>query len=705
MKSKEQSTVVMKMSLKTPENPPIATRVESISSAHGEQWVDYYAWMRADNWQEAIKDPAKLPTPIVDYLKAENEYYNQATTDLAPLHDELIAEIQGRMAENIESIPVRDGSYKYRFCYVGNAEHQIHVRTDLNGDFEEIVFDVNTEANSFEYFDLGQLNHSPDHSKLLWTCDTSGAEFYTLYIRDIATGLDKDYVIENVGTAIWGDDHTVFYTRLNSSYRELQVYKHVLDSNPEHDVLVFNEVDKRFGCSVYRSLSRNYIFIHTSTYDQDEFWFIPVNDLNAPPTLVQERMAGLEYNVVSDQSDRFIITTNANGAIDWKLVETPVNAMSMEHWTDLVAHQAGQMIEDVVVFQDWIVWLETVNALPQIAYMDKNGSIKRVMFDEEAYSLNMYSQLDYQAQSLVFEYSSPTTPTETYEFNLQTGERVLLKRQLILSGHNPKDYVTRRFAVESHDGAQVPVTLLYRHDTPIDGTAPALLHGYGSYGSSTYAEFASARLSLVDRGFVYAIAHVRGGSEKGRAWYENAKLERKTNSFHDFIAVGDALVSQGFCDAGKIVSLGESAGGLLVAASMNMKPELFAGVIALVPDVDVLNLMLDDTLPGVVDHWPEWGNPIKSKVAFDSIRSYSPYENTKAVAYPALYVTAGVSDSRVVYWLPARWVAKIRSLKTDNNVVLFKTDMQSGHFGNTGRFAGIDDAARMYAFAISVTTD
>ena len=692
------------MSLKTPENPPIATRVESVSSAHGEQWIDYYAWLRADNWQEAIEDPTQLPAPIANYLKAENEYYDQATADLAPLHDELITEIRSRTAEKIDSVPMPDGPYKYSFRFVENAEHLLRVRTDLNGDFEEIVFDVNAEASNFEYFDLGVLSHSPDHSTLLWSSDTSGAEFYTLHIRDIATGLDKDYAIENVGTATWADDQTVFYTRRNSARRELQVYKHVLGSNPEHDVLVFNEVDERFGCSVCRSRSRDFIFIQTSTYDQDEWWFIPINNLNAPPTLIQARMERLEY-YVGHQGDRFIIHTNANGATDWKIVETPVNATSMEHWTDLVAHQAGQMIDNVAVFQDWIIWLEIVNALPQIACMDKNGSIKRVTFDEEAYSLSLYSQREYQAQSFVFYYSSPTTPTEFYEFNLQSAERVLLKRQFIPSGHNPKDYVTRRFTVESHDGAQVPVTLLYRHDTPIDGTAPALLYGYGSYGSSTYAEFEHDRLSLVDRGFVYAIAHVRGGSEKGCAWYEDSKLERKTNSFHDFIAVGDALVAQGFCAADKIVSLGESAGGLLVAASMNMKPELFAGVIAVVPDVDVLNLMLDDTLPGIPDHFALWGNPIESKAAFHSIRSYSPYENTKAVAYPALYVTAGVSDPRVVYWQPAKWVANIRSLKTDNNIVLFKTNMQSGHFGKTGRFAGIDDVARMYAFAISVTTD
>lgn len=691
--------------LKTPANPPIAARVESVCAAHSEQWVDHYAWLRAENWQEVMDNPAKLPAPVADYLRAENDYYNRATEHLAPLHDELSAEIRGRMAQKLESVPVPDGPYKYRYRFAENAEHPIRVRTDLDGNNEEEIFDANAQARGFDYFDLGLLAHSPDHSKLLWSCDTNGSEFFTLNIRDIATGLDSDYVIENVDTAVWADDQTVFYSRLDSSFRATEVYRHVLGTNPAHDVLVFRELDKRFNCAVDRSHSRDYIFIDTSMDDRDETWLIPVTNLNASPALFQARTGGLEYNIVDHQGDRFIIATNANGATDWKIVETPVDATSMAHWTDLVAHQAGQMIENVIVFLDWIVWLEIVDALPQIAYMDKQGAIKRIAFDEEAYSLNIYSQLDYQAQSLVFEYSSPTTPAQTYEFHFHTAERVLLKQQIIPSGHNPNDYLTRRFAVASHDGEQVPVTLLYRHDTPIDGSAPVLLCGYGANGDSIPARFGASRLSLVDRGFVYAIAHVRGGEEKGCAWYEDAKSERKTNSFKDFIAVGDALVAQGFCAASKIVSYGGSSGGLLVAASMNQRPGLFAGVVADVPFVDVLNRLLDDTLPGAASKWSQWGNPIESEAAFYSIRSYSPYENTTAMAYPSLYVTAGVSDPRVTYWEPAKWVAKIRSMKTDNNVVLFKTNMQSGHFGKTGRFARIDDTARIYAFAIAVTSD
>ena len=691
------------MSLKIHNDPPIATRVKSICSAHGDNWVDYYAWLKPDNWQEVMEDPAKLPMPIADYLNAENAYYQQATADQSALRDELTKEIRGRMVETPESIPVRDGPYEYRYRFVENAEYPIRVRTDLNGESEEIVLDVNAQARGFAHFDLGILSHSPDHSLLMWSCDTSGGEFFTLHIRDIAKGLDMDYVIDNVDDATWADDQTIFYTHRDSSYRVHQVYKHIVGTDPKIDVLVFTETDEPFGCDVYRSLSREYIFISTSTFDQDECWFIPVNNLNATPVLIQTRMKGLEY-AVQHQGDRFIICTNAQGATDWKLVEAPLNYPSIEYWTDLFAYREGWMIADFHVFEDWIVWLEIVDALPQIAYMDSNGSIDRVTIDEEAYCLEVLNQLEYKTASFVFEYSSPTTPREFYRYNCQTANRNLLKRQIIPSGHDPKDYVTRRFSVESHDGAQVPVTLLYRHDTPINGTAPALLYGYGCYGASSEAEFSTARLSLVDRGFVYAIAHVRGGSEKGMAWYEDSKYSGKANSFHDFIAVGDGLVSKDFCAAGNIVSLGESAGGLLVAASMNMKPELFAGVIAGVPDVDFLHALLDDTLPGIPQHWALFGNPIESKSAFDTIRAYSPYENTQAVAYPSIYVTAGVSDPRVPYWQAAKWVAQLRASKTDDNLVFLNTNMQSGHFGKTGRFAQIDDAARMYAFAISVTS-
>lgn len=694
----------MKANLKTNEKPPVAARVESTASAHDEQWVDHYAWLRAENWQEVIKDPSKLAAPIANYLQAENDYCDKATAPLATLQEEITAELRERQPAQDESLPRLEGPYYYQHRIDANSEYPIHVRTDLNGEHEQIVFDENLAAMGHEYCDIGQTTVSPDHSKLLWSRDTNGSEYYTIYIRDIKSGKDRDYVIKNARDAAWGDDQTVFYTRQDDYGNHHQVYKHKLGNDPENDILIFSETDERFGCDVYRSYSREVVFIQTSSTDQDEFWFIPVDDVDSDPVLIQARKKGLEYDVMH-QGDRFIIETNADSAVDWKLVETPLSNPSIENWIDLVPHQAGRMIDGYITLENWIIWFEMVDALPQIAYMDKHGNIERVAFKEEAYSLSLSGHFGYHTDFLMFQYSSPTTPWETYEFNLQTAERNLLKRQVIPSGHNPEDYMTKRFTAESHDGAQVPVTLVYRKDTPLDGSAPAMLYGYGSYGSSISAGFGPARFSLIDRGFIYAIAHVRGGSERGGAWHEDSKLENKANSFHDFIAVGDAMVAQGYCAAGKIVSLGESAGGLLVAASMQMKPELFAGVIAAEPDVDVLNLMLDSTLPGIPTHFALWGNPAESKAAFDTIRSYSPYENTKATAYPSLYVTAGISDQRVFYWQAAKWVAKMRALKTDDNVILFRTDMNSGHFGKTGRSEGNLEVARRYAFAIAVTGD
>ncbi len=691
------------MLLKPPLNPPVAKRVESIFSAHGETWVDYYEWLRPKNWKEVIDNPSALPTPIAEYLTAENDYHDQAMAPLTPLIETLKAEIRGRMSKKLESLPVPDGDYIYRYRFSEDDEHPIYVRTSSDGSSEEeIVFDVNAEASKHAYFELGDLEQSPDHSKLLWSMDTSGAEFFTLSIRDIKSGKDKEYAIEQVYDAVWADNRTLFYTHRNEDHQILKVYRHTLDTDPANDVLVFEEKDSQFGCGVSRSLSRKFLFIHTASFEQDEWWYIPLGELDATPVLVQARQARLEYSV-DHQSDRFIISTNAQGATNWKLVETPINTPAIEQWTDLVAYQDEHMIEDVLVLEDWVVWLEQVNALPQIAYMDSEGTIERVLFEEEAYHLSLYDVSEYQASHFVYGYSSPTTPREYIEFDLGSGECRTLKRQLIPSGHEPTNYITRRFNAKSDDGALVPVTVLHLKDTPVDGTAPAYLYGYGSYGASCDAEFDHSILSLVDRGFVYAIAHVRGGSEKGMQWYEDSKLAKKTNSFHDFIAVANTLVENNYCSTGNIVSHGESAGGLLVGASMHMQSDLFAGVIAGVPDVDVLSVMLDENLPGIAEHFILWGNPALNKPDFDAIKGYSPYENVESETYPCVYATAGVSDPRVFFWQPAKWVAKLRALKTDENVVLLRTNLQSGHFGKMGRFAQIEDTAKEYAFAVSVT--
>ena len=720
------------MKLKAIPDSPVASKVAVTCSAHQHSWVDDYAWLRASNWQQAMREPDTLPDDIKAYLNAENEYYAQAMAGTEALQDELIAEMRGRIQENDNSVPEPDGPYSYSDRYVEGAEHPVYVRTDRDGGNEEILLDVNIEARDHEYFDLGVVDYSPTHETLAWSRDTSGAEYYQLVFRQLSSSsgaagqsassqshadnvpaedvpadyvpvnyVPAGYVIEDVDSVCWGDGQTVFYTRVDENHRPGKVYRHTLGSDPKDDVLVYEEKDSRFFCSVWRSRSGEYVFISAGMNDQDEVWYIPIADVTASPRVIENRAEGVEYTI-EHQGDRFLILTNVDDALDFKLVQTPVETPARTHWQDVLPYQPGRMIKTVEAYRDWVMWLEQEDALPRICFMDADGHMQSVDLDEEAYALALDAGEEYVSDSFRYRYSSPTTPTQTFEYNMRSGARTLLKEQKIPSGHRPTDYIARRITALSHDGAEVPLTLLHHRDTPVDGSAPCLLYGYGSYGSSTPASFSANRLSLVDRGFIYAIAHVRGGQEKGRAWYEAAKFEGKLNSFHDLIACAETLTSEGFARTGGIVIHGGSAGGLLVAAAVNMRPELFGGVIADVPFVDVLNTILDESLPLTPGEWSQWGNPLRDKEAFDHIRAYSPYDNIRSVDYPPMLVTAGVSDPRVTYWEPAKWVAKLRATKTDNNVLLLKTNMSSGHYGKTGRFAALEDSARTQAFAIGV---
>ncbi|MEL7430319.1 MAG: S9 family peptidase, partial [Pseudomonadota bacterium] len=671
---------------------PVADARPHTSTFHGVTLTDAYHWLRAENWQEAMRDPASLPEDIAEYLKAENTYFETAMADTQELQTSLIAEMRGRIKEDDSSVPVQKGPFAYNWKYVEGGEHPIRVRTPHEGGEETVLLDVNKEASGLEYFELGYVGESPRHKTLAWSRDTSGAEYYALLFRNLETMQDSAYELKDIGSCAWGDEKTIFYSLVDENHRPSKVYRHTLGTAQSDDVLVYEETDPRFYCGVGRSRSGKYIFISSGMNDQDEMRFIPTADLDAEPRLIEPRAEGLEYSV-EHQGDRFLILTNADGAEDFKIVHTPVDAPSREHWEDLIPHVQGRMIISIDAYADWIIWMERENALPRICFMDASGKRDAISFDEEAYSLGVAASPEFDKSMFRFTYSSPTTPSQVFDYDLATGARTLLKEVEVPSGHNSADYVTRRIIAKSHDGAGVPVTLLYHKDTPLDGTAPCLLYGYGSYGASMPASFSTNRLSLVDRGFVYATAHVRGGQEKGRAWYEDAKFDKKPNTFHDFIAAGETLAAENFTARGNIVIMGGSAGGLLVGACVNMAPGLFAGAIADVPFVDVLNTILDDTLPLTPGEWSQWGNPIESRDAFDWIRAYSPYDNVEAKDYPAMLVTAGVSDPRVTYWEPAKWVAKLRTLKTDDNILMLRTNMTSGHFGKSGRFAALEDAA------------
>ncbi len=689
------------MQIKKPAQTPSASKDPHQWKAHGEQWTDNYAWLRAGNWQEAMRSPEALPEAIKSYLQQENDYYNNATAETQELQQQLIAEMRGRMLEKDDSLPYKDGPYDYSYRYIENEEHPVYLRKLRDRDEEQITIDINKEAKDHEYFDYDLVEHSPDHNTLAWSRDTSGAEYYQLSFRDLQTNTDSDYSIQDVDTAAWANNTTIFYTRVDANHRPNKVYRHTLGCDPDSDELVFEEHDTRFSCSVDISGSKAFIFISTGMNDQDEVWFIPTDSLQSEPTLIEGRTEHLEYSV-EHQNNRFLILTNADHAIDFKIVEAPVSNPGRSNWSDVIPYQPGTMVRSVEAYQDWVMWFVVENALPKICFAKNGGEENSISFDEEAFSLSLITSYQYNDNTIRFRYSSPTTPSQTYEYELATGNRTLLKEQVIPSGHDSKHYITRRITAISHDGAKVPVTLLHHRDTPLDGSAPCLLYGYGSYGASMPASFSGNRLSLVNRGFVYAIAHVRGGQEKGRAWYEEAKFAKKPNTFFDFIAAAEMLIEQNYTRQHKLMIQGGSAGGLLVGAVVNMRPDLFGGVIADVPFVDVLNTILDDTLPLTPGEWSQWGNPIESKQAFEAIKSYSPYDNVKAQNYPPMLVTAGVSDPRVTYWEPAKWVALLRDIKTDDNILLLKTNMTSGHFGKTGRFAALEDAALSYAFAIGI---
>jgi oligopeptidase B len=678
---------------------PLAEKRPTTAQAHGITLHDDFGWLRADNWQEAMRDPAKLPTDIADYLKAENAYYDAAMADTAELQATLIAEMRGRIKEDDTSVPRKNGAYAYVMRYSEGAEHPVYIRTARDGGEEVVLLDVNAEAAAHDYFDLGAVAVSPDHGLLAWKADTTGSEFFTLRLRDITTGQDSATLIPDVGSVAWADERTLFYVRVDAQHRPNTVFRHRIGTDPAGDVLVYEEKDPRYFVGVSRLRSGAFVQIATGMNDENEVWVIPTATPDAAPLLIEGRTEGLEYEI-DHQGDHFVILTNVDGAVDFKIVTAPVDTPQRAHWVDLVPYRAGRMVIGLAAYRDWLIWVERENALPRICYQGPSGAVQSIAFDEEAYALGADPIAEYDTDMFRFVYSSPTTPSQVFDFDLATGERVLMKQTELPSGHDPADYVTRRIMAPSHDGALVPVTILHHATTKLDGTAPCLLYGYGSYGASMPAGFSANRLSLVDRGFVYAIAHVRGGEEKGRAWYEDAKFGRKVNTFHDFVGAAEALIAQGHTGKGQIVAQGGSAGGLLVGAVVNMRPDIWAGIIADVPFVDVLTTILDDTLPLTPGEWSQWGNPIASRTAFDDIRAYSPYDNVTAQDYPAMLVTAGVSDPRVTYWEPAKWVAKLRITKTDDNILLLKTNMTSGHFGKTGRFAALEDAARSYAFAL-----
>ena len=696
----------MQKSLRKEEQRPAPPKDEKRpvpATFQGHTRTDDYGWLRAENWQEVMRNPAALPDDIRAYLQAENRYFQAEMADTEPLQETLFREMRGRIKEDDSSVPSPDGPWEYAIRYIEGGQQPLYVRRPRDGGAEQIMLDGNALAQGRAYFRIGSAEHSPDHAMLAWSHDDAGSEFYTVSVRNAETGHDlPDVIADTGGRAVWSaDGRHLYYVRLEANHRPSRVFRHTLGGAPDTDVLVYEEGDPGFFVGVGKTQSDRYIVIHTHDHETSEAWFIPAERPEDEPKLVARREKGVEYSVDEAHGTLFILT-NAD-APDYKLVTAPADDPGRENWTDLVPHEPGRLILNHTVYARHLVRLERFEGLPRIAVRRlAEGDEHLIAFDEEAYALGLSGGYEFDTDTLRFTYSSMTTPARTYDYDMATRERVLRKEQEVPSGHNPEDYVTRRIMAPAKDGEAVPISLLYRRGTPLDGAAPCLLYGYGAYGITIPASFSVTRLSLVDRGFVYAIAHVRGGKDKGQAWYEAGKKEHKPNTFSDFLAAAEHLIAERFTGRGRIVAEGGSAGGLLVGAVANAAPELFAGLIAAVPFVDVLNTMLDDTLPLTPPEWPEWGNPIEDEVAYRTILSYSPYDNVGARDYPPILAMAGLTDPRVTYWEPAKWVARLRDLKTDGNLLLLRTNMDAGHAGASGRFDMLKEKAIELAFALKV---
>ena len=690
------------MDKKNPLTPPVAPRRPHAFTTHGITVTDDYAWLKDENWQEVLRDPSILNVDIRNYLEAENAYTESLLGHTAPLQKRLVKEMRGRIKEDDSSVPSPDGVYAYLRKFREGGQHELFGRCPRDGGEAEIILDGDELAAHHEYFKFGGARHSPDHRVEAWSADTRGSEYFSIRVREWSTKQDFDDLVEETGgTVVWSADSTAFfYVKLDDNHRPMQVWRHRLGTKQVDDVLIYEEKDPGWFTHIHESASGRYCVIAGGDHETSEQRLIDLADPKAVPRLVAARKEGVQYSV-NDHGDELFILTNIDGAIDFKIVTAPVNSPERANWRDLIPYREGIYVLDLELFSGHMVRLERANALPAIVIRDfKTGEEHAIAFDEAAYSLDTMGSYEFETTNLRFSYSSMTTPSEVYDYDMAKRSRVLRKRQEIPSGHNAADYVTTRIMATSHDGAEVPVSILHRHDFARDGNAPLLLYGYGSYGAAMPASFSANRLSLVDRGFVYAIAHIRGGADKGWGWYLDGKRAKKTNSFDDFAASARALIAEKYTTAKRIVGHGGSAGGMLMGAVANRAGELFAGIVAEVPFVDVLNTMLDDSLPLTPPEWPEWGNPIESETDFKTILSYSPYDNIEAKQYPAILAMGGLTDPRVTYWEPAKWIARLRATMTGGGPVLLRTNMGAGHGGASGRFNRLDEVAIAYAFAL-----
>jgi oligopeptidase B len=683
-------------------SPPRVEARPSRLSAHGLTWTDDYAWIRAENWREVLSDPSLLAKDIRALLEAENAYADVVLAPTLALQNELAREMRSRIADDDSEPPQTDGPWAYYSRFRRGGQRRLYCRRPRDGGEETIMIDGDGRAEGKAFFRLAAARHSPDHAKFAWSFDELGSEMHSIAVRDLVRKRDlDDCVVRSTGDIVWTRDSSAFlYVEQDENYRPRCVRLHRLGTIQSEDIEVFREADPAWFVAIEPTRLGRLGLISVHGHDASETHIVELDAPTAPPRLIAARRPGFRYDVM-DHGDCFFIRTNA-GARDFRIAVAPREGPEEANWRDWIADRDGCFIAEASAFKDWLVLLLRENGRPRLEAHDlKSGEAHDVDFKEETYALTLEPSFEFDARSIRFSVSSMAWPRETYDYDASVRLRTLVKRQTIPAGFEPSAYVARLVFAPADDGQSVPVSLLHGRGLKLDSSAPLLLTGYGAYGHPFEAGFDSNRLSLIDRGFVYAVAHVRGGTDKGWSWYEDGKLDRKPNTFGDFLAAARFLIAEEYTRAGRIVAQGGSAGGMLMGAAANLAPELFAGIIADVPFVDVLATMLDESLPLTPPEWLEWGDPIHDRAAFETIRSYSPYDNVRGQRYPAILALAGLEDPRVTYWEPAKWVARLRATMTAGGPVLLHTEMGAGHAGQPGRFDRLGEVARNYAFAIA----
>jgi oligopeptidase B len=681
---------------------PKINKILNTVKIHNEELIDNYSWIKQKDWKEVILNPNKLNAQVKKYLDEENLFKENQLKDIKDIEKKLFEELKSKIKNEDNSVPKKDGDYFYGYKYNKNSEYPIYYRKNITKNSEEIILDCEKKSKTHTYFNVASISHSHNHKSVAYNIDTNGSEYFSIFVEDI----DKKEILSpeiknTTGDIIWSlDNNYIFYVGLDQNHRPTKVFKHKIGSDTNKDLLIYEEKDPSFFCSINLSKTKKYLFIRTADHETSEYLFINLQLNEITPVLFKKRIKKIEYDLEHHEKF-FLISTNTDEAKNFKIMIS--HEETYQKWKEFIVYDKDNLILDFILLKDWLVRLERTEGSENIIILNLNNKDQhKISFDEEAYNLSLDHGYEYETDTFRYSYSSPTTPKSIFDYDCKLKKQELKKTQEVPSGHNKDDYICKKIFATAHDNEKIPITILYKKGVKLDSNNYLLLYGYGSYGISIPSNFSTNRLSLVDRGIIYAIAHIRGGKEKGYEWYENGKLLNKKNTFLDFISCAKKLCEDKYTSPKKIIAQGGSAGGLLMGYIANESPDLFLGIIAQVPFVDICNTMLDEDLPLTVTEIPEWGDIKNDKKSFLYVKSYSPYDNVKKQNYPHMLVTGGISDPRVTYWEMTKWVAKLRENKTDNNLLLLHMNMTAGHSGASGRFDYLKEIAMEYGFVLKI---